>query len=453
MSRPATSGFTWGQIFRLALVQTAIGAMVVLTTSTMNRVLVVEHGLAAMVPGALVALHYVVQMARPAFGHRADRGRNRTRWIVGGLAVLAAGTVLAAYATGLSGSNRPAGLSLATLAFVLIGAGVGAAGTNLLALAAAGTAPHRRGPAATLMWTLMIAGFAITAGLTGSFLDPFSDLRLLQVTAVVSVLALAIGTLATRGVEASVPALGADAPATDEAPVFSATLAEVWREPATRRFTIFVFVSMFAYSAQDLVLEPFAGLVFAMTPGETTQLSGMQHGGTLIGMIAVALAGLAFGKAYPGLLRLLCVAGCIGSAAAFCALFAASRTGTGFPLSEAVATLGFFNGLFAVAAIGSMMGLASGTGREASPRHGIRMGLWGAAQAIAFALGGFAGTAVVDITQHATGSSADAYGAVFLAECVGFLVSAVLAWRCVGLAAQGTESRSLAPSNLSGYAA
>lgn len=447
-----TAGFTWPQILRLALVQTAIGAMVVLTTSTMNRIMVVELGLAATIPGALVALHYAVQMLRPRFGHGADRGRSRTLWIVGGLAVLALGTVLASIATGLAGADRLLGLSLATFAFLLIGIGVGASGTNLLALVAAGVAPHRRGPAATLMWTLMIAGFALTAGIAGSFLDPFSASRLVMVTTVVAGLALAVGTLATLGIERTMTtALPKAGQATNGA--FTATLRDVWQESATRRFTVFVFVSMFAYSAQDLVLEPFAGLIFGMTPGETTQLAGTQHGGTFIGMIAVALAGILFAKRYPGLLRLLCVLGCLGSALAFAALFAASRTGGEFPLVPTVASLGFFNGLFAVAAIGSMMGLASGSGTDESPRHGIRMGLWGAAQAIAFALGGFAGTALVDVTVHVTGSNANAYGAVFLLEGIGFVASALLAWRCVGNRAGFGERQVPVTNNLSGATA
>ncbi|EAU40248.1 PUCC protein [Fulvimarina pelagi HTCC2506] len=447
------AGFTWTQIFRLALVQNAIGAMVVLTTSTMNRIMVVELGLAAMVPGALVALHYAVQMLRPRFGHGADRGRSRTRWIVGGLAILALGTVLASVATGLAVSDRLLGLSLASFAFVLIGIGVGASGTNLLALVAAGVAPHRRGPAATLMWTLMIAGFALTAGIAGSFLDPFSAGRLVAVTAATAGLALAVGTLATLGIERSI--CQETSPKRHDAVNgnFSATMRDVWQESATRRFTVFVFISMLAYSAQDLVLEPFAGLIFAMTPGETTQLAGMQHGGTFLGMIVVALAGFLFARRHPGLLRLLCVTGCLGSALAFAALFAASRTGGEFPLVPTVATLGFFNGLFAVAAIGSMMGLASGTGADESPRHGIRMGLWGAAQAIAFALGGFAGTALVDVTLHFTGSNANAYGGVFLIEGVGFVVSALLAWRCIENRFEfGERARPMA-NNLSGAAA
>ena len=44
---------------------------------------------------------------------------------------------------------------------------------------------------------------------------------------------------------------------------------EICREPQARRFAIFIFVSMLAYSAQDLILEPFAGSVFGMTPGQS----------------------------------------------------------------------------------------------------------------------------------------------------------------------------------------
>ena len=43
--------FGWLAIFRLGLVQAALGAIVVLTTSTLNRVMVVELSLPALLPG------------------------------------------------------------------------------------------------------------------------------------------------------------------------------------------------------------------------------------------------------------------------------------------------------------------------------------------------------------------------------------------------------------------
>jgi BCD family chlorophyll transporter-like MFS transporter len=82
------------------------------------------------------------------------------------------------------------------------------------------------------------------------------------------------------------------------------------------------------------------------------------------------------------------------------------------------------NGAFAVAAIGSMMDLASSGQRS---REGVRMGLWGAAQAIAFGLGGFAGTAASDLARYLVDSPSSAYALVFAGEATLFLVAAILA--------------------------
>ena len=97
-------------------------------------------------------------------------------------------------------------------------------------------------------------------------------------------------------------------------------------------------------------------------------------------------------------------------------------------LVTAVVALGFFNGMFAVAAIGSMMSLA-GQGRGA--REGTRMGLWGAAQAIAAGFGGLLGAAAVDVLRGVLGSDATAFGAVFLFEAALFVLAAALAMRVI----------------------
>ena len=57
------------------------------------------------------------------------------------------------------------------------------------------------------------------------------------------------------------------------------------------------------------------------------------------------------------------------------------------------------------------------------------MGLWGAAQAIAFGLGGVLATILVDATRLLVGAPLAAYALVFLLEAVLFLVSAVMAGR------------------------
>ena len=447
----------WFGVFRLGLVQTALGAIVVLTTTTINRVMVVELALPALLPGLLVGLHYAVQLTRPRMGYGSDRGGRRTPWIVGGMAVLGVGGALAALATLVMGLSPFVGIALATLAFVMVGLGVGAAGTSLLVLLAASVSPRYRGAAATTVWVMMIAGFIITAVVAGAQLDPFSFERLVTVTSIVSLAAFTLSVVALWGVErrvagergrsdaageararvAPVAAVAvaersaagrparSDASAADDAPAdFRGALRSVWAEPAARRFSVFVFVSMLAYSAQDLILEPFAGAVFGMTPGQSTQLSGTQHGGVLVGMLLVALATATLRGRRLGSLRAWTVGGCAGSALALAALAAGGLVAERFPLEVAVFALGLANGAFAVAAIGSMMDLVGHGGRR---REGVRMGLWGAAQAIAFGLGGLLATSAVDLGRLVTSETAHAYAAVFALQALLFVVAARLA--------------------------
>jgi BCD family chlorophyll transporter-like MFS transporter len=415
------TGLSWVSIFRLGLVQTALGAIVVLATSTLNRVMVVELALPAMLPGALVGFHYAVQMLRPRWGFGSDAGGRRTPWILGGMAVLALGGVLGAVGTVWMGEAFWPGLLLSLSAFALIGVGVGAAGTSLLALIATTVAPRRRAAAATIVWLMMIAGFVVTATSAGALLDPFTPARLVAVVGGIAAAAMALSIAAVWGIERRSPPIVGDAPETAGKPDFLAILREVWAEDKARRFTIFVFVSMLAYSWQDLILEPFAGHVFGMTPGQSTALAGTQHSGTFLGML---LVGVGASGLRIGTMKFWTVAGCLGSAASLGWITLAGLNGTA--IQPAVFALGFTNGTFAVAAIASMMGLASeGTAR----REGTRMGLWGAAQAIAFGLGGLAGAIGADLARAFIADPAAAYGLVFLAEAALFLVSAALALR------------------------
>ena len=422
MRPDATMG--WTGTARLGLVQAALGAVVVLATSTMNRVMTVELALPAVLPGALVALHYGVQVIRPRMGHGSDVGGRRTPWIVGGMALLAAGAVAAALAIGWTAHHPAAGLLFAVLAYAAIGVGVGTSGTALLALLAKQVRPDRRPAAATLVWVMMIAGFAVTAGTAGHYLDPFTPARLLAVTAAVAGTALALTILAVWGVEDR--GAGATTLPASARPAFGRALAQVWADSQARRFTLFVFVSMLAYSAQELVLEPFAGAVFGLTPGATAELTGLQHAGALCGMLLVAAAGSVRPKSLRVSMRVWTVGGCLASAVMLAVLAASSLAGPAWPLRESVFGLGAANGAFAVAAIGAMMQLAGADGRA---REGVRIGLWGAAQAVAFAAGGLAGTGSSDLAREALGSPALAFAAVFAAEAGLFLLAAYQATR------------------------
>jgi BCD family chlorophyll transporter-like MFS transporter len=409
---------TWLSIARLALVQVAIGSVMVIMTSTLNRVMVVELGLAASIPGALVALHFAIQLLRPRMGFLSDAGGRRINWMLGGMAVVAVSGFGAAGATALLSVHTGWGITLAIFSFLGLGVGISAASTPLLAFLAERVEESRMAGAAALFWILMIAGMILTAGVAGTLLDPFSYTRMLAVTGGVCGLAFLASVVAVWGRADGivVNAFRGTARSDGRDATFGETFRAMWDDPQSRRFAIFIFVSMLAYSAQEIILEPFAGAIFGMTPGESTRVAGMQHGGALLGMLLGALGAARFST-----LPRWAAAGCLGSAAALVALAMMPALGSVEGMKASVFALGIANGVFAVSAIGAMMGL---TVKGKAGGAGLRMGFWGAAQAMAYGLGGFLGAALSDVARAFLGSPAAGYVLVFLLEAVLFVAAA-----------------------------
>ena len=180
---------------------------------------------------------------------------------------------------------------------------------------------------------------------------------------------------------------------------------------------------MLAYSAPDLILEPFAGAVFGMTPGETTRLAGFQHTGTMIGMVLVPLLHRLI-PAWRTRTTPWIVGGCIACALGLLTIAAAAAAGPPWPIHASFLIMGFTSGLYSIAAIGAMMNLVGAGHRN---REGTRMGLWGASQAIAYATGGFLGTVASDAARFLMPSVSLSYAVVFAAEAGLFLIAACLA--------------------------
>lgn len=419
----AGTGIGWFGVVRLGTVQAAIGAMVMLATSLLNRVMVVEFAIAAAVPAGLVAWHYAVQLSRPLWGHKSDRSEKRSSWIMAGMGILALGTLIAVDATIMMAGAGIFAIILAVLGFSLIGLGVGMAGTALLALLASRVAVERKPAAAAISWTMMVAGIVVAAGVSGSFLDPFSDARLAIVTSMVVLVAFCVAMLALRGLERnSLPVKQGKNSETKAN--FTEVLKDISQDQQARRFTYFVFISMLAYSMQDLILEPFAGFIFGMTPGESTQLAGVQHSGILLGMLVAGLGGSLYAKYFGRNEKLWIIIGCLSSAVMLGALSIAAAVGPAWPLKANVFGLGVANGIFAVAAVGAMLGLASD---GSSSGEGARMGVWGAAQAIAFGAGGLLGAVIVDLLRGTMADDSNAFQIVFVVEGAMFILAALVA--------------------------
>jgi len=398
----------WGGIARLCLANMAIGGLAALPVNLFNRLMTVELALPALLPGLLVALHYAVQLSRPVWGHRSDTKGGRTPFIIGGTAVVGLGLVIAAWGIASAPSTTAAMIAW-IVAYTLIGFGIGAAGTSFLALLATAASDERKGAAATFAWLMLIAGAIIASIGSGIALKPYSPERLMLVVPCVAAVCLLLAVIATWRIERRIGAV----PEPSE-PALGPALRATWADPAAKAFTGFVFLSILAFYLSELILEPFAGHIHGLTPDESTKLSGGKDGAALLGMIAAgALSTLGFGS-----LRLWAGTGCVISAAGLVGL------GANAPLVPFTVILGLGNGLFVVGAIGSMMRLAAAN----KGATGTRMGVFGAAQAVAAGLAGLIATGTLDIARIALPDTA-AYGVVFALEAVLFLAAALVATR------------------------
>ena len=413
---------TWFSIFRLGIVQLCIGSIVVLPLSTFNRLMVVELALPALLPGFLIALHYGVQITRPSWGYISDQEKDRTKWIKRGMIILGLGGITAAFSITIFTFSFAVGILTSILAYSLIGLGVGASGTPLLAMLAAHTSNNQKAAAASITFLMMIFGLAFTAIIVGGLLDPYSNEKLIAIVTSIAILANIFTYISIFGIEKKLSTKYQTAhkkeTGTETSLIFG--IKQIWNEPEARLFTFFVFLSMTAFFMQEVILEPFAGKIFKLTPGESTALSGMKDGGSILGIIFVILCISTFKL---GSEKFWLITGCLVSAAS---LFLISILGVNLAdqalLKIAVLTLGIANGVFTAGILGTMMKLAS-EGSTAD-REGTRMGLWGASQAYAAGIAALISTSLVDTFSSFINQPAMSYGMVFSIQGMLFILSA-----------------------------
>ena len=397
----------------------------------------VELALPATIAGFLIALHYAVQLTRVNWGHLSDKSQNRSQWIVLGMLILGIGGILASASIPLIENRFSYGIILALLSYSLIGFGVGAAGTPLLALLATYSSKSQKGFAASITFLMMILGLAITGITVGTILDPYSHQKLLKITSSLAIITIIISFLSLRNLERSLQnSSHALSPNTinSDVPILEG-IKKVWMEREARLFTIFIFISMGAFSMQDPILEPFAGEVFGFTVGESTKLDGFHKIGTLIGIISIVLCLSKFRIGFGSLSivkserlgseKLWLITGCLLSALS---LFIISLLALTFTepnlLNSVVFIFGISNGVFTAGVLGTMLHLASrGSGDN---KEGTRMGIWGAAQAYATMIAVFFSTLLVDILGLIMTSLPSVYGIVFLTAASFFIASAYL---------------------------
>lgn len=399
----ASKGLPLAQLLRLSLFQISVGMATVMLLGTLNRVMIVELSLSAMVVAAMIAIPVLVAPFRALLGFRSDTYRSAIGWKrvpylwfgtlyqFGGLAIMPMALLV------LSGDRTLdagwAGQVGAALAFLLTGLGMHMTQTAGLALAADRADEETRPKVVALLYVMFLIGMALSAIVIGTLLRDFSALRLVQVVQGTAVVTITLNLIALWKQEKMAPMTKAEREA--PRPLFR----DAWRDFAAGgdagRLVIVVLLGTMAFNMQDVLLEPYGGEILGMSVSSTTLLTAMWAGGALLGF-ALAARWLTQGiNVYRMGAR-----GILIGLAAFCAVIFAAPVGSPPLFFFGAMLIGLGGGLFSVATLTAAMSMPT---RGAAGR-GLALGAWGAAQATGAGLSIFIGGAVRDLVNHAAGN-------------------------------------------------
>lgn len=408
------------RLLRLSLFQVSVGMAAVLLTGTLNRVMIVELGMAATLVGAMIALPLLFAPLRALIGHRSDHHRSVLGWRrvpylwfgslmqFGGLAILPfAMLVMSGGGEGPSWIGHAGG----ALGFLLVGAGMHMTQTAGLALATDLAPEASRPRVVALLYVMLLGGMLVSAIVIGGLLRDFSPTALVQVIQGVALLGLILNLIALWKQEPRDRTRAADR---SPRPAFADLWARFVARPRTLRLLVAVALGAAAFAMQDVLLEPYGGAILGLSVAATTSLTALWAFGMLGGFTLAAHA-MARG-ADP--IRLAGYGAVAGIAAFLMVLFAAPLGEAGL-LAAGAAFIGFGAGLFSVGTLVEAMGLAE---RDTA---GLALGAWGAVQASAAGLATLIGALTRDAVStaavaHDFGGTlavpATGYGAVYLIE-------------------------------------
>ena len=392
----ASTGLPLGRLLRLSLFQVSVGMATVLLLGTLNRVMIVELSVPAMLVAAMVALPVLVAPFRALMGFRSDTYRSAIGWRrvpyiwfgslyqFGGLAFMPFSLIV------LSGDQTLgpewAGEALAAAAFLMTGLGLHMTQTAGLALAADQAEPDKRPRVVALLYVMFLAGMAGCALIFGWLLRDFTALRLIQVVQGAAVVTLALNLVALWKQERMAPMTRAERAA--PRPAFADAFVDLAGQPGLLRMIVVIALGTAAFAMQDVLLEPYGGEILGMSVAATTTLTAAWALSALVG----------FGLAARWLSRgrdpfRIAAHGALVGIFAFSAVVFAAPLGSTVLFFVGAGLIGLGSGLFAVAMLTAIMNVP----RRGLADTGLALGAWGAAQATATGLAIAAGGAIRDV--------------------------------------------------------
>ncbi len=395
----ASESLPMGQLLRLSLFQVSVGMAQVLLLGTLNRVMIVELGVAASVVAMMIALPVLVAPFRALLGFRSDTHRSAigwkrvpylwfgSLWQMGGLAIMPFALIV------LSGDQTLgptwAGEVLAALAFIMTGLGMHMTQTAGLALASDRATDETRPRVVALLYVALLAGMAVSSVIVGWLLTDFTPLRLVRVVQGCGVVTMVLNMVALWKQEKVRPMTRAERD--EPRPKFADAWADLMRGGTAGRLLAVVATGTFAFNMQDVLLEPYGGEILGLSVSATTLLSAMSAVGAILAFTLAALW-LSDGRDSAR----LAARGLLIGVAAFTSVVFAAPLGSHALFYAGALGIGFGGGLFAVSTLTAAMTLPV----DGLAGRGLALGAWGAAQATASGLAIAFGGGARDLFGH-----------------------------------------------------
>lgn len=403
------------QFLRLGLFQLAAGGLSVLFLGVLNRVMRVELGMDLLTVSVLVGGgHYLGALIAIPFGYYSDQhplgGYRRSSYIILGSLITSLVLIFSPDVAGwIADSPRLGRLVPGFLFFLTEGISTYIAGTAFLSLITDLTDPDQRGKVTGWIWTLLMVGIILTGIVSSLVLDPFQIGSVRTLFWIAAVSAVVLTWLALWGQEKPL-----QKPLEAAQRDIQAALRQVWKLRSARWFAGFLFLSMFSYFMQDVLLEPFGGEVLGLSAAVTTRFNAYLGTGLVAAML---LGGMRLipkrGKTWTTSLGIVLL---IGS---FLGLAVVSLLESAGTLPLILLGMGSGAGLFTVGGVSLMMDMSSRS------QTGLFVGAWTLIQALAKGptsiIGGALQTGLVSLGL----SPGEAYAGVFLLEAGGLLISLV----------------------------
>ncbi|MBN2906167.1 MAG: PucC family protein [Rhodobacteraceae bacterium] len=387
------------QLLRLSLFQVSVGMATVMLLGTLNRVMIVELSVPAMVVAMMIALPVLVAPFRALMGFKSDNYRSAigwkrvpymwfgSLWQMGGLAIMPFALIV------LSGDQTLgpdwAGEVLAALAFLMTGLGLHMTQTAGLALASDRASDETRPRVVSLLYVMFLIGMGVSALIIGWLLRDFSQLTLIRVVQGAAVMTIVLNLIALWKQERMNPMTKEERAAPQ--PRFSEAWADFARGGKAGRLLAVVAIGTLGFNMQDILLEPYGGEILGLSVSSTTMLTGMWALGAL-GGFALAARWLADGMNPYRMGALGILAGIV----AFSAVIFAAPLDSVVIFFAGAGLIGFGGGLFAVATLTAAMSMPV----EGTAGRGLALGAWGAAQATAAGLAVAIGGTLRDGLNH-----------------------------------------------------